>query len=154
MQRSPIQSFESYLAKCQEKHRASIDQVRKVILKNLPPGYVETVRQKMILYEVPLAVYPDTYNKHPLCYLALASQKSYITLHVVSAYGDARLLQRLQDGFRAAGKKLNMGKGCINFQRADDLALDTIGDVIAAVPMEKYVAFTKAVHEKRSKKKK
>jgi hypothetical protein len=45
----------------------------------------------------------------------------------VSVYGSRELAQRLADGFRAAGKKLDMGKACVPFTAADDLALDVIG---------------------------
>jgi len=32
-----------------------------------------------------------------------------------------------------------MGKSCVRFKTLDDLPLDIIGSVIAAVPMRKYV---------------
>jgi len=38
-----------------------------------------------------------------------------------------------------------MGKACIRFKKADDLALDVIGEVVAAVPLATYVAMAKAV---------
>jgi len=59
------------------------------------------------------------------------------------------LAKRLADGFKAAGKKLDMGKACIHFQKADDLALDAIADVVAAVPMDTWVAMAKAVRARR-----
>ena len=36
----------------------------------------------MIVYEVPLERYPDTYNKQPIGLVALASQKNYMSLYV------------------------------------------------------------------------
>jgi hypothetical protein len=41
-----------------------------------------------------------------------------------------------------------MGKACIHFQRADDLALDVIGDIVAAVPVEKWVELAKAARRR------
>ena len=37
----------------------------------------------MPTYEVPLATYPDTYNGKPLMYAAFASQKRYMTVHLM-----------------------------------------------------------------------
>ena len=120
-----------------------------MVKKNLPRGYKETVRQRMILYEVPLTVYPDTYNGEPLCYAAIAAQKNYLSLYLMCAYGSPALTRQLQEGFRAAGKKLDMGKACIRFRDSDDLALDVLGRVVASTPLSKYVAFAKAVHQRR-----
>jgi hypothetical protein len=52
---------------------------------------------------------------------------------------DAAALARLKAAFVKAGKKLDMGKSCIRFKRADDLPLDAIGAEIAAVPVETFV---------------
>jgi hypothetical protein len=41
----------------------------------------------------------------PIAYVGLASEKSYLSLHLMQVYGDAALARRLKDGFRAAGKE-------------------------------------------------
>ena len=92
---------------------------------------------------------PDTYNGHPLWYAALGSGKSYLSLHLMTVYAHEPLAERLRAGFKAAGKKLDMGKACIHFQTADDLALDTIGTIVASVPLEKYVAIAQAAWRRR-----
>jgi hypothetical protein len=43
-----------------------------------------------------------------------------------------------------------MGKACVRFQSADDLALDAVAEVVAALPVEKYVALAKAVQRRKS----
>ena len=45
--------------------------MRKVIRANLPKGYRESIGWGCITYEVPLKVYPDTYNGQPLGVAAL-----------------------------------------------------------------------------------
>ena len=122
--------------------------MRAVVRKHLPRGYEETVARGVIVYSVPLRVYPDTYNGQALWYVAMASQKNYLTLYLMNAYAHAPLAQRLRDGFKAAGKKLDMGKACIRFRSADDLALDTIGEIVASTPIEKYVAIARAVQRR------
>ena len=134
----------AYLAGLPADRRAELARVRRVIKKHLPTGYKETMGWGMIMYGVPLKLYPDTYNGHPLCYAALAAQKKHTSLYLMSVYGSKALLAELKAGFTKAGKKLDMGKSCIRFKRADDLDLETIGDLIARTPLAKYVAIAKA----------
>lgn len=39
-----------------------------------------------------------------------------------------------------SGHRLDRGKSCVHFRRAEDLPLDLIGEVIARTPLETYVA--------------
>jgi hypothetical protein len=41
--------------------------------------------------------------------------------------------------FAAAGKKLDMGKSCVRFKKANDLPLEALGKLIAAVPATQYI---------------
>jgi hypothetical protein len=142
-----------YLASLPEDRRTALRAVRTVIKKHLPKGYVERINWGMIAYEVPLKVYPDTYNGQPLGYVGLGSQKNYMVLHMMCVYGSPKLQKQLAAGFKAAGKRLDMGMACVRFRKVDDLALDAIADVVAAVPVQDYVAFVKLAHAKRAKQK-
>jgi uncharacterized protein YdhG (YjbR/CyaY superfamily) len=140
-----------YLAALPADRRREIAKVRAVIRKNIPKGYVEHVGWGGITWSVPLEVYPDTYNGHPLSYVAIASQKNYASLYLMVAYGSPAQLKTLTQGFAAAGKKLDMGKSCIRFQSADDLALDVIGKVVASVAMPEWIALAKAAQSPEAK---
>jgi hypothetical protein len=48
--------------------------------------------------------------------------------------GDPAQEADLRAAFTRAGKRLDIGKSCLRFKRADDLPLDAIGRLIAAVP--------------------
>ena len=144
MTRSRATTVAAYLAALPAARRAELAKVRQAVKTRLPKGYRETMCAGMITWEVPLAVYRDTYNGHALWYAALGAQKGYSSLYLMAAYGNKDLAARLKTGFRKAGKKLNMGKSCIRFTRADDLALDVIGAVVASVPIDRYVAIAKA----------
>lgn len=137
-------TVKAFLAQLPAERRKGLTRVRAVVKRHLPKGYEEVAGARMLVYQVPKAQYPDTYNKQPLWDAALASEKSYLSLHLMPVYGDAGLAKRLADGFRAAGKTLNMGKACIRFAKADDLALDAVGDIVAAVPMDRWIAIAKA----------
>ena len=141
-------SVTQFLAELPPARRTELERVRSVVREHLPAGYAETVTRGMIVYEVPLERYADTYNGHALWYAALASQKAGLTLHLMAAYGSPVLTQKLQDGFKAAGKKLDMGKACIRFRTADDLALDAVAEVIASTPVDRFVAFAQAARRR------
>ena len=129
-----------YLAGLPADRRKTIAAVRSVIRKNLPKGYKEAMGYGMICYSVPLSRYPDTYNGQPLCYAALAAQKHYNAIYLMTVYGDAAETRAFKAAFKKAGKKLDMGKSCVRFKTADDLALDAIGNAIAAVPVKAFIA--------------
>jgi hypothetical protein len=129
-----------YLTELPEDRRRTIAAVRAVIRKNLPKGYRETMGFGMICYGIPLEDYPDTYNGQPLCYAALAAQKQYCALYLMSAYGDPNEAAWLVSEFRKAGKKLDKGKSCIRFKTPDDLPLDAIARVIAGTSPTAFIA--------------
>jgi hypothetical protein len=133
-----------YLGSLPDDRRAAIAGVRNVIRKHLPSGYEEQVRGAMISYEIPLSVFPDTYNKQPLCYAALAVQKHHNALYLMTVYGHKPFEEKLRAAFAAEGKKLDMGKACVRFQRLEDLPLDAIGGIIAAVPPARYIEIYEA----------
>jgi hypothetical protein len=137
-----------FLAALPAERRAEVERVRDVIRGALPAGYEEVISKNMLVYQVPLEQYADTYNGHPLWYVALASEKSYLSLHLMPVYGDAASAERLAQGFRDAGKKLDMGKACIRFKTADDLALDVIGDIVARIPLDRWVQIAEAARRR------
>jgi uncharacterized protein DUF1801 len=148
MATKPRPEVAGFLAGLPDDRRAEVVRLRDLIRKNLPAGYEEAVVKRMLVYQVPLSRYPDTYNGHPLWYVALASEKSYLSLHLMSIYADAAQLRRLKDGFKSAGKKLDMGKACIHFQRADDLPLEVIGALIAAIPVDEWIAIARSARRR------
>jgi uncharacterized protein YdhG (YjbR/CyaY superfamily) len=138
-----------YLASLPADRRKEIAKVRGIVKKAIPKGYQETMGYGMITWSVPLSTYPDTYNKQPLMYVALAAQKNFNAIYLMCVYGDSARSKKFVEAFKQAGKKLDAGKSCVRFQRADDLELNAVADVISSWPMEEYVAYAKKVHAKR-----
>ncbi len=137
-----------YLASLPQDRREVISAVRDLILRNLPEGYQETINWGMLSYEVPLETYPDTYNKQPLSYIALAAQKNYNSLYLMSVYQDPEDYQELMDGFAAMGAKPDMGKSCIRFKRLDQIPLETISRLIAKTSVNEFVKTTKSLQNR------
>ncbi len=146
--RSTARTPEEYLDEQLPDRRAALVTARDVILAHLPDGYEESMSSGMIVYGVPTSRFM-TPDKKPLWYAALAAQKNANSLYLMSAYGHPEHARRLREGFARAGKKLDMGKSCIHFRSADDLALDVIGELIASIPAEKWIAIYQASRRRR-----
>jgi hypothetical protein len=139
---SRAKTVDQYLAELPADRRAALDALRKVIRANLDRDYEEGTASGMISYFVPLSVYPPGYHCNPeqgLPFAGLASQKSYMSLYLMSAYASSVEERFLRDGFAAAGKKLDMGKCCIRFKKLEDLPLEVIGAAIRRVPARAFV---------------
>ena len=132
-----------YLAALPADRRDALEAIRAVILERLPAGYEEAFGYGMVVYQVPLAFYPDTYNGKPFMYAALASQKRHISLYLMAVYGDEGQRHNFETAWRASGHKLDMGKACVRFGGLSDVPLDVVGDAIGAVSMEHFVARVK-----------
>ena len=128
-----------YLDALPEDRRDDVGRVLGLVRASLPPGYVEVMRWGMITWEVPMEVSGPTYNGKPLMYAALASRKRHIALYLSGANCRPEIRARLEAGFRAEGKKLDLGKACLRFRRADDLAGDAVAATIAALPVAEFV---------------
>jgi hypothetical protein len=144
MVRSEATTVDQYLEELAQDRRSDIETVRTVILDNLPHGYDEVMRWGMITYEVPLERHPNTYNGQPLQYAALAAQKNYNALYLTNvAFTGGE--ERFRERYERSGKHLDMGKSCLRFKSADDVALDVIGETISATSIDAYLsAYEKA----------
>ena len=141
----------AYLKQLKPEQRDTVSRLRDLIRSNLPRGYVEATNWGAITYEVPLKSCPDTYNGQPLCYVVLAAQKHYLSLYLMTVYGNRAKKAQLKNAFKAAGKKLDMGKVCLRFHSVDDLPLDAIADIIASTPVDAYVAAYKESRKDRAR---
>ena len=133
-------TVDDYLDSLPEDRREAVAAVRDVVNANLPDGYEETMAFGMIGWGIPLSVYPDTYNKQPLGVVALASQKNHMALYLMGVYTVPGLEDWLRRQYDDRGLKLDMGKSCLRFRRLDQLPLDVIGEVVARVTPEDYIA--------------
>ena len=138
--KSTAPTVEAYLAELSPERRTAIDTVRETILTHLPPGYEEVMNWGMIAYEVPLSVYPNTYNGQPLMYAALASQKNHMAVYLTGIYTTEEARNKFEAAYRATGKRFDAGKSCVRFRKLDDLPLDLIGRSIASTDPDSFIA--------------
>jgi len=146
---SDAKTVDQYISELPPERKEAIQKVRQTILENLPEGYEEVMNWGMISYEIPLETYPDTYNKKPLMYAALASQKNHMAVYLSGIYLSEKARQDFETAYTATGKRFDVGKSCVRFRKLDDLPLKLIGKAIASVSVEELVNRTKKVHGKR-----
>ncbi|MDY6893351.1 MAG: DUF1801 domain-containing protein [Chloroflexota bacterium] len=151
--RSDAATVEQYLAELPDSRRAALEVVRKQILENLPQGYEEVMNWGMITYQVPLEVYPDTYNGKPLMYAALASQKNHMAVYLIGTYMDEEARRTFEADYHATGKRYDVGRSCVRFRKLDDLPLPLIGKAVSLFGVEEFVERTKAAQSARKGKK-
>jgi|CXWL01.1.fsa_nt_gi hypothetical protein len=139
---------EKYLDELSEDRRQAISAVRDIVLKNLPAGIEEGMQYGMIGYYVPHSIFPAGYHcdpKQPLPFVSLASQKNHMALYMCHIYMDSNLADWFVGTYKASGKKLDMGKGCVRFKKLEDLPLDLVAEALRKWTVAEFVAKYQAV---------
>ena len=140
----------AYLASLAPAQRAIIKEARAFVLEHLPKGYAEFMNWGVINWGIPLAKFPNTHNGQPLIYVGLGGKKSYNSLYLMGTFDSATgkyttpfSEKLLVEGFKKAGKRLDMGKCCLHFKTLDDLELTSVGKVIAMSTPKQYLTYYK-----------
>jgi len=140
---SKATTVESYLNDLSEERKDVINQLRKVILKNLPKGFAEGMGYGMIGYFVPHSIYPNGYHcdpKQPLPFLSMASQKNFIALYHMGIYMNPALMDWFTAEYSKRVKgKLDMGKSCIRFKKMDQIPFDLIGELASKMTVKEWI---------------
>lgn len=136
---SDSQTVDEYIAALPEDRQATVAGMRSLILEHLPPGYEEGIQYGMIGYYIPLSRYPSTYNKQPLAYINLASQKNYVSLYLYCVYADPETEERFSREWLASGNKLNMGKSCVRFKSLDAVPMDVVARTVASTGVDEFI---------------
>ncbi len=141
--KSSASTVAEYFAELPEDRRAAIEQVREVMLANLPEGYVEAMNWGMISYEVPLEISGKTYNGKPLMYAALGNQKNHMALYLCGLYCKPEAKKSFEADWAKSQKKLDMGAACVRFRKLEDLHIPAVENAISAVTVEDFIAASK-----------
>ena len=141
---SKATTVEAYVAELPEDRQKMINEFRKVIKKNMPKGFQECMNYGMIGWVVPNSKYPGGYHcnpKDPLPFMGLASQKNSVNFYHMGIYGDPKLLKWFKDEHaKASSKKLDMGKSCVRYKKAEDIPLKLIGELAAKISVDDWIA--------------
>ena len=138
-------TVEGYIESLPPGKREVIEAARKLVRANIPKGYAEFMNWGAINWGIPLAEFSNTYNGHPLCYVALGANKNKNSLHLMGCYGDVNQTAFLKDEFKKAGKTFDMGKAWLHFNTLDDLELKSVAKVIGMVTPGEFLEHYKKV---------
>lgn len=134
---------EQYLLELPEDRQFIINTLRNTIIENLPAGFQEVMQYGMLSYVVPHSIYPAGYHcdtKLPLPFLSLASQKNHIAIYHMGIYADEKLLEWFKEAWaNASSKKLDMGKSCIKFKKAEDIPIELIASLVQKLTPQAWI---------------
>jgi uncharacterized protein YdhG (YjbR/CyaY superfamily) len=149
---SKATTVEQYLAELPAGRQKAMNELRKVIKKNLPKGFKEEMGYGNMGYVVPHSKYPGGYHcdpKQPLPFLGVASQKNFIAVYHMGVYADPKLYKWFVDEYaKAAVGKLDMGKSCIRFKNPEKIPYKLIGELASKITPDEWIA----LYEKALKK--
>jgi len=136
-------NVEEYIEQVSEDKREAIIELRKIIKNNLPKGFEECMNYNMIGYVVPHKLYPAGYHcdpKLPLPFINLAAQKNFIALYHMGIYANPQLLAwfTAEHTKRVKGK-LDMGKSCIRYKKAENIPYDLIGELMQKITVKEWI---------------
>lgn len=146
---SKAKTVDDYIAEIPADRQKAMQQLRKIVKKNLPKGFKESMNYGMMGYAVPHSIYPAGYHcnpSDPLPFMGIASQKNSINIYHMGIYSDPKLLKWFQEAHaKASPKKLDMGKSCIRYKKPEDIPFNLIGELAAKITVEKWIEMYESV---------
>ena len=134
---------EQYLKDLPVDRKEPITKLRDTVLKNLPKGFKEVMNYGMLGYVVPHELYPDGYHcdpKQPLPFANIASQKNFIAFYHMGLYMNPKLLKWFTEEYaKRSTAKLDMGKSCIRFKKAEHIPYKLIGDLVKKISVDDWI---------------
>jgi uncharacterized protein YdhG (YjbR/CyaY superfamily) len=137
--KSNTDKVEQYIAELTDEKREIVEKLRRIVLDNIQDGFVEEMNWGMITYQVPLSIYPDTYNDKPLMYVAIAAQKNHCAIYLTSIYSDEAEEEWFKDEYKKTGKKMDKGKSCVRFRSVKDIPANLIGEAIERYSVNDFI---------------
>ena len=140
---SSAQTVNEYIKDLPKERKTPFSKLRESILANIPQGFEEQISYGMLGYVVPHAIYPNGYHcnpKLPLPFINIASQKNFIALYHMGIYVNPTLLEWFTNEYPKYGnRKLDMGKGCIRFNKLDKIPFDLIAELSGKMSVEDWI---------------
>jgi uncharacterized protein YdhG (YjbR/CyaY superfamily) len=140
---SKAKTVGQYVNELPAERKNAINQLREMILKNLPKGFKEEISYGMIGYVVPHSLYAPGYHcdpKLPLPFMNIASQKNFISLYHMGIYINNELMKWFVEEFtKHSSAKLDMGKSCIRFKKPEHIPYNLIGKLAAKTSVQEWI---------------
>ena len=140
---SDAKTPEEYINALPPERKEAISKLRKIIVKNLPKGFSETMDYGMIGYVVPHSIYPNGYHckpETPLPFMSLASQKNFVAVYHMGVYAHKELLDWFVNEYpKHCSRKLDMGKSCVRFKKVEEIPYELIGELASKMTTKEWI---------------
>jgi uncharacterized protein YdhG (YjbR/CyaY superfamily) len=140
---SKVTSVDQYINEAPEDRRAALQQLRAIILKNLPEGFQEEISYGMIGYVVPHSIYPKGYHcspELPLPFMSFASQKNSINFYHMGIYAKPELYNWFVAEYPKHSKqKLDIGKSCFRIKKPENIPFELIGELARKMSVAEWI---------------
>lgn len=141
-------AVDDYLDALPAERQPAMRALRARIKSALPAGFEECISYRMIGWVVPHSLYPAGYHcdpQLPLPFMSLAAQKASINLYHLGLYADPALLAWFQaEHAKASPRKLDMGKSCIRYKKAEDIPVALIEQLARRLTPADWIAVYEA----------
>lgn len=149
---SKATSVDQYMNEAPEDRRKALQQLRAIILKNLPEGFQEEMSYGMIGYVVPHSIYPKGYHctpELPLPFMSFASQKNRINFYHMGIYAKPELYDWFVAEYPKHSKqKLDIGKSCFRIKKPENIPFELIGELVKKMSVAEWIKTYEAAFNK------
>lgn len=146
---SKATTVEQYLNELPDDRKPVITALHKAFKKNLPKGFKDVMSYGMIGFVVPHTLYPKGYHctpNLPLPFINIASQKNHIAIYHMGLYSSGDLINWFTEQWpKHSAKKLDMGKSCIRFKKAEDVPIKLFEELATKVSPQQWIEQYEAV---------
>lgn len=137
-------TVEEILVNLPAERAAAFNKLHQVIVKNLPKGFEAAISYGGLGYVVPHNIYPAGYHckpVEPLPFAGIASQKNSINFYHMGIYANPYLMEWFVSEYPKHSKqKLDMGKSCVRFKKAEDIPYQLIGKLMKKMSVKEWIA--------------
>jgi uncharacterized protein YdhG (YjbR/CyaY superfamily) len=149
---SKATTVDQYINEAPEDRRAALQQLRTIILENLPEGFQEEISYGMIGYVVPHSIYPKGYHcspELPLPFMSFSSQKNSINFYHMGIYAKPELYDWFVSEYPKHSKqKLDIGKSCFRIKKPENIPFELIGELVKKMSTAEWIKTYEAAFNK------
>ncbi|WP_159471481.1 DUF1801 domain-containing protein [Dyadobacter sp. 3J3] len=146
---------QEYIDSLPDDRKSAVNELRKIILQNLPTGFTEVMSYGMLGYVVPHSIYPDGYHCNPslpLPFMNVASQKNFIAIYHMGIYANPNLKEWFTNEYAKHMKtKLDMGKSCLRFKKINEIPFELVGELASKMTVQDCIGIYETQYKNKRK---
>ena len=145
---------DEYIESLPFDRKGTIRAIRNAINSNIPDGFEEGMCYGMIGWYVPHSIFPAGYHcdpSKPLMLISLASQKNHMALYHMGLYAGPHLDWFRKEWPKHSSKKMDMGKSCLRFKRAEEVPIELIGELATKFTPQQWVEAYQSALDRRQR---